>query len=442
MASVILNPNPLFKPSSFLVGSKKNPLFKPSSFPIRWKKNNKKEEQLYYVGVPKDRRLGLCGSFNRQREYAAQPIILNEIDNPFPDRVFHPYDSCNGLILLLYDNIWGKDPDIPQEALWNPTTNELKILPTSPATLDPRYEKSIHNLVLGMIPHLTTTSFHLYGDPFAKIYANGTYYWLNNVDDNFIQSFDFATEKFDSYRVPMPPSHKFNEYKFFHKRLVEYWGSLGFLASTSVFVDDMKYNGFELWVWDDASLLWHLESTFLVYKMRSFMGLFENDKLFYQQLGLGGDLMVQDCAMNKYEPRERPNPKSVVCALIPLQKETERFCLSPLGEACLRKDLTAIHEILEKLGYKDDEGATTELSFQMWTNHMQDTLNSEKKGDLVFGHKDFRVAIDCYTQLGADMMVFDSARSKANNLSSIHTHRVAKLSPFVENYVSLSSYGK
>lgn len=37
--------------------------------------------------------------------------------------------------------------------------------------------------------------------------------------------------------------------------------------------------------------------------------------------------------------------------------------LSPLGEACLRTDLTAIHEILEKLSYKDDEGAATEVSF-------------------------------------------------------------------------------
>lgn len=35
--------------------------------------------------------------------------------------------------------------------------------------------------------------------------------------------------------------------------------------------------------------------------------------------------------------------------------------LSPLGEACSRKDLTAIHEILESLGYKDDEGAATEV---------------------------------------------------------------------------------
>lgn len=40
---------------------------------------------------------------------------------------------------------------------------------------------------------------------------------------------------------------------------------------------------------------------------------------------------------------------------------TNALPLSPLGEACLRMDLTAIHEVLEKLGYKDDEGAATEV---------------------------------------------------------------------------------
>ena len=114
----------------------------------------------------------------------------------------------------------------------------------------------------------------------------------------------------------------------------------------------------------------------------------------------------------QYEPRERPNPKSLVAALTPLQKETEvpshvlmgiphsaSFSpLSPLGEACSRMDLTAIHEILESVGYKDDEGMTNELSFQMWTDQMQETLNSKKKGDAAFRQKDFRAAIDCYTQ--------------------------------------------
>ncbi|KAG6744189.1 hypothetical protein POTOM_052899 [Populus tomentosa] len=118
----------------------------------------------------------------------------------------------------------------------------------------------------------------------------------------------------------------------------------------------------------------------------------------------------------QYEARERPNAKSLVTALMSLQKETEvpsyvlmgireetvsstlPLSLTPFGEACLRMDLTAIHEILEKIGYKDDEGIANELSFQMWTNQMQETLNSKKHGDAAFRAKDFATAIDCYTQ--------------------------------------------
>ncbi|CAN1798512.1 Serine/threonine-protein kinase BSK7 [Linum perenne] len=69
----------------------------------------------------------------------------------------------------------------------------------------------------------------------------------------------------------------------------------------------------------------------------------------------------------QFEPRERPNAKSLVTAFIPLHRETEDVAaavpLSPLGESCLRNDLTAIHETLEKLGYKDDEGVATEVCF-------------------------------------------------------------------------------
>lgn len=46
-----------------------------------------------------------------------------------------------------------------------------------------------------------------------------------------------------------------------------------------------------------------------------------------------------------------------------IQHSTASLPLSPLAEACVRKDLTAIHEVLEKLGYKDDEGAATEVCF-------------------------------------------------------------------------------
>lgn len=40
---------------------------------------------------------------------------------------------------------------------------------------------------------------------------------------------------------------------------------------------------------------------------------------------------------------------------------TQPLSLTPFGEACLRKDLTAIHEMLDKNGYKDDEGIANEV---------------------------------------------------------------------------------
>nr|GEW28660.1 probable serine/threonine-protein kinase At4g35230 [Tanacetum cinerariifolium] len=72
--------------------------------------------------------------------------------------------------------------------------------------------------------------------------------------------------------------------------------------------------------------------------------------------------------------------------------------LSPMGDACSRMDLTAIHQILVMTHYKDDEG-TNELSFQEWTQQMRDMLEARKRGDLAFRDKDFRTAIDCYSQV-------------------------------------------
>ncbi|KAL3839460.1 hypothetical protein ACJIZ3_024051 [Penstemon smallii] len=117
----------------------------------------------------------------------------------------------------------------------------------------------------------------------------------------------------------------------------------------------------------------------------------------------------------QYEARERPNAKSLVTSIISLHRETEvpsyvllgipqgnaecsqPLQLTPMGEACLRMDLTAIHEILDKAGYKDDEGIANELSFQVWTKQMQESLDSKKHGDAAFRAKDFTTAIDCYT---------------------------------------------
>lgn len=40
-----------------------------------------------------------------------------------------------------------------------------------------------------------------------------------------------------------------------------------------------------------------------------------------------------------------------------------------------------------------------QLSFQLWTSQMQETLNLKKHGDTAFRSKDFVTAIDCYTQV-------------------------------------------
>ncbi|KEH38709.1 hypothetical protein MtrunA17_Chr2g0317141 [Medicago truncatula] len=83
----------------------------------------------------------------------------------------------------------------------------------------------------------------------------------------------------------------------------------------------------------------------------------------------------------------------LVVALAPLQKETGvpshslmsiqhsatiAVSLSPLSGACSTKDLTAIHEVLENIGYKEYDGVANGLSFQMWTDQMQDSLESAK----------------------------------------------------------------
>ncbi|NP_001141394.1 putative protein kinase superfamily protein [Zea mays] len=121
----------------------------------------------------------------------------------------------------------------------------------------------------------------------------------------------------------------------------------------------------------------------------------------------------------QYEPRDRANTKKLVSVLEPLQIKSEvpsyemlgipkheeeappppqpQRPLSPMGEACSRTDLTAIHQILVNTHYRDDEGSN-ELSFQEWTQQMRDMLEARKRGDFAFRDKDFKAAIDCYTQ--------------------------------------------
>ncbi|KAL5557755.1 hypothetical protein UlMin_033966 [Ulmus minor] len=119
----------------------------------------------------------------------------------------------------------------------------------------------------------------------------------------------------------------------------------------------------------------------------------------------------------QYEPRDRPNTADLVATLAPLQNKPDvpsymmlgipkqeeapptppQHPLSPMGFACSRMDLTAIHQTLVTTHYKDDEG-TNELSFQEWTQQMRDMLEARKRGDLAFRDKDFKAAIDFYSQ--------------------------------------------
>lgn len=54
---------------------------------------------------------------------------------------------------------------------------------------------------------------------------------------------------------------------------------------------------------------------------------------------------------------------SYVLMCIPHDSSEQTLLLSPLGEACAKVDLNAIHEILEKVGYKDDDGAPNDVRY-------------------------------------------------------------------------------
>ncbi|XP_019086146.1 PREDICTED: probable serine/threonine-protein kinase At4g35230 isoform X2 [Camelina sativa] len=121
------------------------------------------------------------------------------------------------------------------------------------------------------------------------------------------------------------------------------------------------------------------------------------------------------------EAKDRPDTKYLLSSVPPLQKQKEvashvlmglpknrvilPTLLSPLGKACSRMDLAAVHEILLKAGYRDDEGAENELSFQEWTQPVQEMLNTKKFGDVAFRDKDFKNAIECYSKLVVMMSV-------------------------------------
>ncbi|GAA0161481.1 non-receptor serine/threonine protein kinase [Lithospermum erythrorhizon] len=137
-------------------------------------------------------------------------------------------------------------------------------------------------------------------------------------------------------------------------------------------------------------------------------GRFSNDE--------GTELIRTASRCLQSEPRERPTIKSLVTSLASMQKEKEVPSyallgiahettsdpqsprLSPLGDACARLDFAAIHDIFEKVGYKDDEGIVKELSLKLWTSQIQESFDCRKDGDIAFLAKDFMTAINYYSK--------------------------------------------
>ncbi|KAL6629507.1 hypothetical protein ACP70R_029272 [Stipagrostis hirtigluma subsp. patula] len=82
----------------------------------------------------------------------------------------------------------------------------------------------------------------------------------------------------------------------------------------------------------------------------------------------------------------------------PLSPTPQQHPLSPMGGACCRMDLPAMHQILEETGYRDDEELGIELSLQQWTERGQLWTHAKQRGDIHFRDKRFMSAIECYTE--------------------------------------------
>ncbi|CAH8338185.1 unnamed protein product [Eruca vesicaria subsp. sativa] len=121
----------------------------------------------------------------------------------------------------------------------------------------------------------------------------------------------------------------------------------------------------------------------------------------------------------KTEPEERPSMRFLIGTLSRLLKRaelrptnnkllmhstsnnlpektktaTETLKLTPFGDACLRVDLCTVHELLERVGYGEEDGLAHEFSFQM-----QENMDYKKHGDEAFRAKDFDTAIKLYTK--------------------------------------------
>ncbi|URD99041.1 serine threonine-protein kinase [Musa troglodytarum] len=127
------------------------------------------------------------------------------------------------------------------------------------------------------------------------------------------------------------------------------------------------------------------------------------------------------------EPRDRPNSKKLVARLRPLQTKLEREeappaphqPLSPMGEACSRMDLIAIHQILVMTYYRVDE--VTNEGY------------ARKRGDFAFRDKDFKTAIQLHCVTRPYFRIPDRIPYLDRGLTAFYMQAVALAKPNMQN---------
>ncbi|CAN1295955.1 Serine/threonine-protein kinase BSK2 [Linum perenne] len=117
----------------------------------------------------------------------------------------------------------------------------------------------------------------------------------------------------------------------------------------------------------------------------------------------------------QYEAKDRPDVQYLLTAVAPLQKQKEvsslslmglsrtpvtlPTMLSPLGKACNRMDLSAVHEVLLKTGYREEEGAENEVCFTITVVSSVANTRHWKTNDNAIEHQVFNLYYPCSLQL-------------------------------------------
>ncbi|CAI9292364.1 unnamed protein product [Lactuca saligna] len=102
----------------------------------------------------------------------------------------------------------------------------------------------------------------------------------------------------------------------------------------------------------------------------------------------------------QYEGRDRPDIKFLLTSVAP--SKTDRCCITCADGFDKNSNSSGSGS---GSGYRDEEGAENELSFQEWTQQVQDMLNTKKFGDIAFRDKDFKGSVEHYSKLVSMMPV-------------------------------------